>query len=160
MDDIRKLSNWETVATWLVRITLLPLALLFAWSAIGGFLGSPPEQQVTNVLGTAVEGAVAALLFSAIFNSSPPWRNEALKSFLMWPFWIAVLFANLFFAAAAVSYLWGESFRLHKPTSTFQEAVAFASGLGVMVLEIMLVEKITKRRKQTGSLGFRHKSTP
>jgi len=144
-------ASLEKLATWLVRIMLLPLAVFFGWYAVRDLLvlfGSPPELQATNFLGPAAESVVVALLIKAIFSSSPPWRNESLKTFFVWILSIAALILNFFFASAAVSYLWGHSFSLHGPTSALEEFVSFASGIALMILEIMLVDKISKRKNR------------
>jgi hypothetical protein len=144
-------TKLERAVTWAVRIILVPLAAIFTWNALHDvryLLVATPD---TSILAPTVECVLAVLLVSAIFSSSPPWRNEHLKVFLTWVGSFSALLLNFYFAFAAVSYAFGRSFRLHWPATKLEEFCIFGGGLGLFLLEINLVEKVTKRNKSTRS---------
>lgn len=91
----RRLGPWEIVVMWATRIAIAPLAAVFGWSALKRFLHIAPEDQLSPVAvgPAAAELVMAALLVWAVFYPAPPWKNEPLKRFGAWVFWIVVVVA-------------------------------------------------------------------
>ena len=97
--------DWEKVATWLLRIVLLPPTVFLGWKTVPNLVAAWADPLNTNVLGTATEAAIVGLLFSAIFSPSPPWRNDALRAVLTWLLSFAALLLNLYVGFALASLL-------------------------------------------------------
>ena len=141
-------AKLESTVTWVVRILLVPPAAFLIWNSLRDvryLLVATPD---TSVLAPAVELVLAALLLSAIFSSSPPWRNEHLKVFLCWVGSFAALLLNFVFAFIVVSYVFGHSFRVHLPLPALEEICLFALGLGLFILEIYVFEKLAKKKSR------------
>ena len=139
-------ANLERVVTWTVRILLIPPAVVFAWNALRDIpylLVATPDQ---NIISPAAECALAALLAAAIFSSSPPCRSGHLKVLITWVASSAALLLNFFLAFIVVSLSFGRPILLHSPATETEEVCIFAGWLALSILEINLVERVTKRK--------------
>lgn len=83
---MRTKQSVELLVTWLVRILLLPLALVFGWYALRGFVLALGGAAADDILSPTIAGSgffllMAGWLTHAIIYPSAPWHNEPLKKF-------------------------------------------------------------------------------